>query len=206
MTGARTASMCGAAVLVTAFALASAGCAATSSSAEPAAPPSSASLPASASAAAASVSSAATVSASPAAVATSPAATSPTATAATTADNTPTPVTSAASACSAFASGHTFLHLTSAAENADGTLTVTGAAATMVCGGPDDFHYNFGPAAVTGHVLASATIAVLSATLQPTPIKLGKFPSYLASDMNVRVFTYTGPRTAITALTEQFHP
>ena len=201
MTGARTASMCGAAVLVTAFALASAGCAATSSSAEPAASPSSASPPASASAAAASVSSAATVSASPATVATSP-----TATAAITADITPTPLTSAASACSAFASGHTFLHLTSASENADGTLTVTGAAATMVCGGPDDFHYNFGPAAVTGHVLASATIAVLSSTLQPTPIKLGKFPSYLASDMNVRVFTYTGPRTAITALTEQFHP
>ena len=201
MTGARTISVCGATVLVTALALASAGCAATSSSTEPAAAPSSASPSASASATAASVSSAATVSASPAAVATSP-----TATAATTADITPTPVTSVASACSAFASGHTFLHLTSASENADGTLTVTGVAATMVCGGPDDFHYNFGPAAVTGHVLASATIAVLSSTLQPTPIKLGKFPSYLASDMNVRVFTYTGPRTAITALTEQFHP
>jgi hypothetical protein len=24
--------------------------------------------------------------------------------------------------------------------------------------------------------------------------------------MNVRVFTYAGPRTAITALSEQFHP
>jgi hypothetical protein len=42
--------------------------------------------------------------------------------------------------------------------------------------------------------------------LQPTPISLAKFPSYLAKDMNVRVFTYTGPRTAITALAEQFHP
>ncbi len=52
-------------------------------------------------------------------------------------------VTSATSACSAFASGHTFLHLTSASENADGTLTVTDVAATMICGGPDDFHYNF---------------------------------------------------------------
>jgi hypothetical protein len=83
---------------------------------------------------------------------------------------------------------------------------VTGVAATMVCGGPDDFHYDFGPAAVTGHVLASAAIQVLSSALQLTPIKLSKFPSYLASDMNVRVFTYTGPRTAITALTEQFHP
>jgi hypothetical protein len=117
-----------------------------------------------------------------------------------------TTVTAATSACDAFASGHAFLHLTSAKENADGTLTVTGVAATMICGGPDDFHYNFATVTVTGHVLASATIQVLSSTLQPTPIKIAKFPSYLASDMNVRVFTYTGPRTAITALTEQFHP
>lgn len=76
----------------------------------------------------------------------------------------------------------------------------------MICGGPDDFHYNFGTAPVTGRVLAGATIRVLNSALQPTPIKLAKFPSYLGSDMNVRVFTYNGPRSAITALTEQFHP
>jgi len=55
-------------------------------------------------------------------------------------------------------------------------------------------------------VLASAAIQVLNSALQPTPITLAKFPRYLAGDMNVRVFTYTGPRTAITALSEQFHP
>ena len=55
-------------------------------------------------------------------------------------------------------------------------------------------------------MLASATIHVLNSALQPTPITLAKFPSYLAGDMNVRVFTYTGRRTAITALSEQFHP
>jgi hypothetical protein len=204
MTGTRIPGVCGATVLAAAFALASTGCAATSSSTAPAAPPSSASRPASATAAAVSASAAATASASPAAPAT--AATSSTATAAATGAFTPATGTTTASACSTFASGHTFLHLTRATENADGTLTVAGVAATMVCGGPDDFHYDFGTAAVTGHVLARATIQVLGSTLQPTPIKLGKFPSYLASDMNVRVFTYTGPRTAITALTEQFHP
>ena len=114
--------------------------------------------------------------------------------------------TTTTSACTAFASGHAFLHLTRATENPDGTLTVTGVVATMVCGGPDDFHYDFGTGTVAGHVLASAAIQVLNSALQPTPITLAKFPSYLAGDMNVRVFTYTGPRTAITALSEQFHP
>jgi hypothetical protein len=114
--------------------------------------------------------------------------------------------TATTAACTAFASGHHFLHLTSAKEDADGTLTVTGAVATMVCGGPDDFHYNFGTGTVTGHVLTGASIRVLNSALQETPITLAKFPGYLAADMNVRIFTYTGPRSAITALSEQFHP
>jgi hypothetical protein len=76
----------------------------------------------------------------------------------------------------------------------------------MICGGPDDFHYNFGTATVTGHVLAGAKIQVLNTALQLTPITLAKFPSYLAGDRNVRVFTFLGPRTAITGLSEQFHP
>jgi hypothetical protein len=76
----------------------------------------------------------------------------------------------------------------------------------MVCGGPDDFHYNFGAATVTGHVLASATIDVLGSTLQPTPLAVGSFPGYLVTDKNIRVFAYTGPRTAIATLTEEFHP
>lgn len=138
-------------------------------------------------------------SAAPSTAAVSPAAAVVSASAATTSEAT-------TSACGAFASGHTFLHLTRATANADGTLTVTGATATMVCGGPDDFHYDFAAGTVTGHVLASAAIQVLNQALQPTPITLAKFPSYFASDKNVRVFTYTGPRTAITALSEQYHP
>ena len=199
MTGTRILSACGAIVLATALALAGTGCAATSSSTAPAASPSSASPPGSTPAATVSP---ATATASPAGSGT--AAVSPVTTA--TGTRTPAAGSTTSSACSAFASGHTFLHLTGAAANADGTLTVTGVAAAMVCGGPDDFHYDFGADTVTGHVLASATVQVLSSTLQPTPIALAKFPRYLTSDMNVRVFTYTGPRTAITALAEQFHP
>jgi hypothetical protein len=118
----------------------------------------------------------------------------------------PATSTATTSACTAFASGHAFLHLTGAKENPDGTLTVTGVVATMVCGGPDDFHYDFGTGTVAGHVLASATIQVLNSALQPMPMPPAKFPSYLAGDMNVRVFANTGPRTAITALSEQLHP
>ena len=200
MTGTwRTLGVRGATVLAAALALASAGCAATSSSAAPTATASAASPQASVSTAA-SVSPVATATASSAAPST--AAGSPTAAG----TSAPATTTATTSACAAFASGHAFLHLTKAAENPDGTLTVTGAVATMVCGGPDDFHYDFGTGPVTGHVLASATIHILGSALQPTPITLAKFPSYLAGDMNVRVFTYTGPRTAITALSEQFHP
>jgi hypothetical protein len=205
--------VCGTTVVAAGLALASAGCSPTSSSTTPAAPASSASATASASTAA-SVSAAASATTSPAAP--SAAAASPTATASQTATASPTATATGASAptagaggttaCTTFAAAHSFLHLTGAKASAGGTLTVTGVPATMVCGGPDDFHYNYGTGSVTGHVLASATIAVLNSALQPTPMTLAKFPGYLASDMNVRVFTYTGPRTAITALGEQFHP
>jgi hypothetical protein len=42
---------------------------------------------------------------------------------------------------------------------------MTGTRIPGVCGGPDDFHYDFGTASVTGHVLAGATIQVLSSTM-----------------------------------------
>lgn len=196
MTGTwRTLGACGTTVLAAGLALASAGCAATSSSAAPTAPASAASPQASVS-----------VAASPVAVATASSAAPSTAAGSAAGASAPATSTTTTSACTAFASGHAFLHLTRATENPDGTLTVTGVVATMVCGGPDDFHYDFGTGTVAGHVLASAAIQVLNSALQPTPITLAKFPSYLAGDMNVRVFTYTGPRTAITALSEQFHP
>ena len=195
----RTLRRCGPAVLAAGLALAAAGCAA-ASSASPSASPAS---PANAKESATTVTSVSPTAATVISSAPSTAAPSPVATTASSA-----PATSGAtpSTCASFAAGHAFLHLTSAKKNADGTLTVTGQTATMICGGPDDFHYNFGTPTVTGRVLAGAKIEVLNAALQLTPIPLAKFPSYLAGDMNVRVFTYLGPRTAITGLSEQFHP
>jgi hypothetical protein len=200
MTGTRrTLGTCGATVLAAAAALGAAGCAATSASSAAAAPASSAS---------AKVTTAAVTSVSPTAAtivssASSSVAPSPVAT---TEASAPAAGGATPSACAPFAAGHAFLHLASAKGNADGTLTVTGQTATMICGGPDDFHYSFGTATVSGHVLGSAKIQVLNSALQLTPITLAKFPGYLAGDMNVRVFAYTGPRSGITALSEQFHP
>lgn len=205
MTGTRrTLGRCGLAVLAVGLGLAAAGCAATSSSTASAASVSakvSATTVTSVSPTAATVISSASSSAVPSPIAT----TAPSAPSATPAAA-PAAGSASPSPCASFAAGHAFLHLTSAKENADGTLTVMGQTATMICGGPDDFHYNFGTGTVTGHVLVGAKIQVLNAAIQLTPITLAKFPSYLAGDMNVRVFTYTGPRTAIIGLSEQFHP
>lgn len=90
--------------------------------------------------------------------------------------------------------------------NTNGSLTVSGQIATMVCGGPDDFHYNFGSTTVTGHVVANANVRVLNSTQQDIPIALAKFPGYLVSDVNIRVFTYSGSLSTITALSEDWHP
>jgi hypothetical protein len=114
--------------------------------------------------------------------------------------------TGTTNSCSRFAATHTFLHLTAAKENTNGALTVTGNDATMICGGPDDFHYDFASATVTGHLPSGGSLQVLNTSLRLVPITYAKFPSYLATDMNVRVFIFTGPLTAITALSEQFHP
>ena len=141
------------------------------------------------------------VSASPVATTT----TETTAPASTTPASTPA-ATATANSCTKFAATHTFLYLKAATEHPDGSLTVTGNRATMVCGGADDFHYDFAAATVTGQVTPSAALKVLNSSLQDTPITHAKFPAYLKTDQNVRVFIYSGPLTAITALSEQFHP
>ena len=64
-----------------------------------------------------------------------------------------------AAACATLAAAHTFLYVTSATPDADGSLTVTGNHATVVCGGPDDYHYDFAAAAVTGRVLSGGRAA-----------------------------------------------
>jgi hypothetical protein len=111
--------------------------------------------------------------------------------------------------CASAAATDTFLYVATAKWNTDGSLTLTGNVATMVCGGPDDFHYNYDPtsARVTGHVSPGASLQVLTPSLQLMPITYTKFPGYLVNDNgNIRVFAFTGPLTAITSLSERWHP
>jgi hypothetical protein len=116
--------------------------------------------------------------------------------------------TATANPCLAFAASHAFIQLSTAVTAPDGSLTLTGHPATMSCGGPDDFHYDVATSTEVAHALPGATVQVLgtdgSTTEQTIPH--AQLPSYLATDHNTRVFIFTGPLSAVTALQEQFHP
>lgn len=116
--------------------------------------------------------------------------------------------TATANPCLAFAASHTFMQLSTAVAAPDGSLTLTGHPATMSCGGPDDFHYNVATSSEVAHALPGATVQVLGtdgSTAEQT-IPHAQLPSYLVTDHNTRVFIFTGPLSAVTALQEQFHP
>ena len=117
-------------------------------------------------------------------------------------------VTATANPCLAFAASHAFIQLSTAVTAPDGSLTLTGHPATMSCGGPDDFHYNVATSTEVAHALPGATVQVLGTdggTTEQT-IPHAQVPSYLVTDHNTRVFIFTGPLSAVTALQEQFHP
>ena len=102
----------------------------------------------------------------------------------------------------------TFIYIDSVTMNSAGGFTVIGNQAKLVCGGPDDFHWNSAPATETATVLKGASIEVL---LSPgdtlaVPIAANQFASYMATDHNTRIFLLTGPLGGITGLQEQFHP
>lgn len=110
------------------------------------------------------------------------------------------------SACAAMAA-HTFVHVTAVKSGMDGSLTLTGNPATVVCGGPDDLHYNLATTTVTGHVLPGASITVFPLpAMHPVAIGAGKLASYLATDKDTRIFLITGPLSRITGLQEEYHP
>ena len=118
-----------------------------------------------------------------------------------------TVVASAGATSCASLAARTYLQVTAAKTAPQGALTLTAHPATMVCGGPDDSHYNVASTAVTGHVLPGATIQSFSISqMRPEPVSAAKLSSYLATDHGTRIFLVTGPVTAITALQEQFHP
>jgi hypothetical protein len=89
----------------------------------------------------------------------------------------------------------------------DGSLTLTGNPATLVCGGPDDSHFNTATSTVTAHVIPGASIMVFPVSkMHPEPIAADKLAAYLASDYDTRTFLVTGSLSAISGLQEQFHP
>jgi len=91
---------------------------------------------------------------------------------------------------------------------AAGGLTLTGNASTLVCGGPDDYHYNVASTTEVATLLGTAVIQVLPITedMQLQTIPQSQFAGYLSTDMDTRIFMVTGPLSAITGLQEQFHP
>jgi hypothetical protein len=94
------------------------------------------------------------------------------------------------------------------ATDTSGGFALTANGATLVCGGPDDFHWNTTSAPEIATVVKGASIEVLGnpGSTLAAPISTGQFAGYMASDHNTRIFLVTGPLDAITSLQEQFHP
>jgi hypothetical protein len=110
------------------------------------------------------------------------------------------------SGCASLAT-RTFLHVTNVKPAPGGALTLTANPATLVCGGPDDLHYNVAATTVTAHVAAGASIQVFPVSrMRYKSLPDSGLARYLATDADTRIFLVTGPLTAITALAEQFHP
>lgn len=102
-----------------------------------------------------------------------------------------------------------YIYITKVASAASGALTLTGQDAKLVCGGPDDFHWNTVTATETGHTVPAVSISVFPVSkmgLGPQPIKPGQLAAYLKTDEDTRIFLVGGPLSAITSLQEQFHP
>jgi hypothetical protein len=102
---------------------------------------------------------------------------------------------------------HAFIQVTKVVSAADGGLTVTGNKATIVCGGPDDFHFNVASDSETGHVQPGADIEVFPVTkMAQEKIAASELASYLATDEDTKIFLIGGSLSAISSLQEQFHP
>jgi hypothetical protein len=104
----------------------------------------------------------------------------------------------------------TFFHADSAHVAADGSVTLTGEPATLVCGGPDDQHYDVSSTTEKARVLAGASVEKVTcgtpSGCADEPIPARRLPSYLAAGAESGVFLVTGPLDGITALKEMYHP
>ncbi len=102
---------------------------------------------------------------------------------------------------------HAFVHVTKVHSAAGGALIITGNPSTLVCGGPDDFHFKVATSTETGHVVPGATIDTFPiAKMAPERIQPSQLASYLATDQDTRIFLIGGSLSAISSLQEQFHP
>ena len=109
--------------------------------------------------------------------------------------------------CAYRAAHDSYIHITKVVAAASGALTVTGQAAKLVCGGPDDFHWNTVTATETGHTVPSAKIEVFpTSKMALEPIKASQLAGYLKTDQDTKIFLIGGPLSAMTSLQEQFHP
>ena len=133
----------------------------------------------------------------------------PTATAAVTPTATINPGgTNAATQSCAYRAAHdAYIYITKVQSVASGALTITGQDAKLICGGPDDFHWNPVTTAETVHTVPAVSISVFpTAKMAPQPIKASQLAAYLKTDQDTKIFLIGGPLSAITSLQEQFHP
>jgi hypothetical protein len=115
--------------------------------------------------------------------------------------------TAAPTGCTAQAA-HTYYHVLSWKQSATGGVLLTGHIAAMICGGPDDWHFEDATASVPASVLPSAHVEVIAMTggIAATTIPVSQLISALSRDQSTRTFLVQGPLTAITSLSEIFHP
>src|ERR1700753_2805870 len=115
----------------------------------------------------------------------------------------------ATTTCARMAAHNTYLYVTQALPAAGGALTLTGSPAKLICGGPDDSHYDVAKNIVTAHVLPNASIEVFPTTtgqMRDVPIKASQLNSYLQTDHDTKIFLVGGPIASISSLQEPCPP
>jgi hypothetical protein len=197
---ARTGWLAGASVITATMLVSACGSSSPSASSASSASPSGASAAGSPSAAAPSI-------APSTAPASAPAEPTPTAAVTPTMTVNPGGTNAATQSCAYRAAHDAYIYITKVQAAASGALTVTGQAAKLICGGPDDFHWNPVTATETGHTVPTAKIETFpTSKMAPEPIKPSQLAAYLKTDDDTKIFLIGGPLSAITSLAEQFHP
>ena len=115
----------------------------------------------------------------------------------------------ATTTCAQMAAHNTYLYVTQAQPSSGGALTLVASPAKLICGGPDDSHYNVAKNIVTAHVRSNASIEVFPTTtgqMRDVPIEASQLSGYLRTDSDTKIFLVGGPVSSISSLQEQFHP